>query len=898
MAAGGALAFAPVEYAITTWAYAGSTSPWSKLRLVALVGTLALLLWLILAGALAAALAAHRLLRARIAPDAAAAPGLFAPSPLDGGIRRGVPRVWTAVATCLLLALAVQRAGAWALERFKEPELTAGLIAALATLAALAAVPLARGLALAAEAGARALVPLGAWSPLGRWRPAGLALAGLVGVGLAVTWVLVPASRSVLPVRLAISASVVALGMGLGARRFALRRRGARDRAAARRRAAVLAASAAVLAPATLAWWGADLETKYVAVTASPALEQLIGLVRIANDLDRDGFGSLLGEADCAPLTAGVHPGAPDAPNDGIDQNCDGRDFSLADVAVPAGEAVAVPEAFRREWNILLVTIDTVRYDRTSFGGYRDGPKRRDTTPRLAELASRSTSFAFAQAPSAGTMASIPAILTSRYFHSGIAIDESFAPPKIMPENVTLPEIVKRGGYRTGAIGSHEWWNDWGLEQGVDEFDNSIGRTRDPFRVAADKVTDHALAFISRHQGRKWFLWAHYIDPHGRYVPHPDVADYGTSESDRYDAELRWTDQELGRLLAELRRMPSHASTIIIVTSDHGDSMGEHSVPVGTHGTALYREMLHVPLIIHVPDGKQRVIRGAVTNLDIVPTVAALAGIPIDDLQLEGRSLVGALFHGQEDRERIVFAETNAPHKQRAAISEQWKLIYYLNNNLYELFDLAADPWEQTNLAPKSPLQLAGMKRALEGWMDRVLYARDPVFNQAYRRIAQVLLREAPSPEVASAGQHLGGGAIEVLGASLDPATPIAPGGRVDVLVYFRVAEPTSQSFRFQVAAWPSAPGAPLDAPAPAAALRSAVRVPADGAYPTDRWRKGEYLRERFTFVLPAAWRGEALSVALIATDVASGQRARATGAAPANDPMMLTLGALRARGR
>jgi arylsulfatase A-like enzyme len=894
MATGGALAFAPIEYAIATWAYAGSTSPWSKLRLVALVATLALVLWLILAAALAAVLTAHRVVRARIDPEAAAAAGLFAPSPLDGGIRRGVPLVWAGVATCLLLALAVQRAGAWALDRFKEPQLTAGLIAAVAVLAALAAVPLARGLAFAAAAGGRALAALGPWCPLGRWRAAGVALAALVLTVLAVTWSVSPQSRSVLPVRLAISAIVVALGMGLGARHASLRRRRPRDR----RRGAAVAASCAVLATTTLVWWGADLETKYVAVTASPALEELIGLVRTANDLDRDGFGSLLGEADCAPLTAGIHPGAADVPDDGIDQNCDGRDLSLADLAVPAGDDLPVPDAFRRDWSFLLLTIDTVRYDRTSFGGYRDGPKRRDTTPRLAELAARSTSFAFAQAPSAGTMASIPAILTSRYFHSGIAIDEGFLPPKIMPENTTLPEVMKRGGYRTGAIGSHEWWNDWGIEQGVDDFDNSIGRTRDPFRVAADQVTDHALAWISRHQGQKWFLWAHYIDPHGRYVAHPDVVDYGRSEPDLYDAELRWTDQEIGRLLAELRRLPSHANTIIIITSDHGDSMGEHNVPVGTHATALYRELIHVPLVVYVPDGQGRVVRGAVTVLDILPTIAAIAGIPIDDLQVEGRSLVPALFHGKEDRERIVFAETNAPHKQRAAISEHWKLIYYLSNNLYELFDLAADPWEKTNLAPRSPLAMGTMKRALEGWMQRVLYARDPLFNQAYRRIAQVVLRDPPTPDVPAAGQRLAEGAIggiDVLGVSRDPATPIAPGARVDVLVYFRVAEPTPRSYRFQLVVWPAAAGAPLDAPVPAAALRSPSRVTAEGAYPTDRWPRGELIRERFTFTLPADWRGDALSVGLVATDVVTGQRVRATGAAPAGDPMMLALGALPA---
>src|SRR5262249_23671941 len=158
--------------------------------------------------------------------------------------------------------------------------------------------------------------------------------------------------------------------------------------------------------------------------TASPALEKLIGLVRTANDLDRDGFGSLLGENDCGPFDKAIHPGATDLPDDGIDQNCDGRDFTLRPSAAPSGPAVAVPAQFKRsDWNVLLITIDTVRYDHTSFGGYKNGPKKRDTTPRLAELAQRSTSFTFCNAPSAGTMASIPAIITSKFFHSGLALD-------------------------------------------------------------------------------------------------------------------------------------------------------------------------------------------------------------------------------------------------------------------------------------------------------------------------------------------------------------------------------------------------------------------------------------------------------------------------------------------
>jgi arylsulfatase A-like enzyme len=943
MATGGALAFAPVEYALTLATYVGTSTFASKLRLIALVATLSLVLWLLLALAMAGLLVAARIVHAQLDPEGARGPGLFVASPLERGIRAGVPKLWAAIVALIGAGATVDRGALWAIQNFKEQQLIAGLIAAFAVAAMLFAVVLYRVLAFAIRAGGEGLAPLvGPANTLGRWRAAGVAFAGMIGGGMGAVWAALPQSRSVIPVRSIVAAIVVALGMGLGlyvryhapklrpeiarigaaiivvcacgvlvwradmssaiALSIALVTGGAiarfvwrapRDRRTGLR----IAGGTLVLLVGTFLWWGADLETRYMALTASEPLEKLVGVVHVANDVDRDGFGSLLGEVDCAPFDSKIHPGAVDTPDDGIDQDCDGEDLKMSDLlAPPPGPKVTIPDRFKKPWNVLLITIDDLRYDRTTFGGYAKQEKHRDTTPNLSKLVARSTTFDWCQAPAAGTMASIPAILTSKFFHSGIALDEDHNPPKIRPENVILPEIMKGAGYYTGVIGSHDWWNDWGLDQGVDEYDNSIGKTPDAFRVAADKVTNHILAWISRNQGRKWFMWAHYIDPHGRYVAHPDVVDWGNEEPDLYDAEIKWTDQEVGRLLDRMLELPSTANTIIIITSDHGDSMAEHTVPLGTHGTALYRELLHVPMIFYIPDAKPRAIRGAVTNLDILPTMAALAGIPIDDLEPEGRSLVGALFYGREDRERIVFAETNAPDKQRAAISEKWKLIYYLSSNVYELFDLTADDWEKTNLAPKHPPEMEPMRRALQGWMDRVLYAHDPLFNQAYRRIAEVVLRDPPAPEVAARDQRLADGRIEILGIGRDPATPIAPGAKVDVFVYFRVVEPATVAYRFQLVGWAASPGAPLDAPVAPSAMRSGSHVTADGAYPTDRWRKGELIRERFTLALPADWRDAALSVGLYAVDIASAQPARPTGAAPANEPMLFPLGALPAR--
>ncbi len=891
MAAGGVLVFAPIEYVLTLWEYVGETSLVSKLELIALTATLSSILWLLLVFALAALMLATRAVRTRIDPAAATGPGLFALRPLADGIRHGVPRLWAGVLGGLVLGFTIQRAAAWATERFKEPQLTAGVIAACAIGAVLICIPLHRGLVIAATTGARALAPFRAFNPLGRWRAAGLAFAGVVIAGIAVSWNLLPQSRSVLPVRMLLSLIVLACGLGLGALHVGWFRRRLRSK----QRALAIAGGWLAIVVSTLVWFGADPETKYTAYTASPAFEKLIELVRTANDFDRDGFGSLLGEVDCAPFDDTINPGTRDIPGDNIDQNCDGRDVTLAELIPPTGPYAPVPDSFRKDWNILFLTIDTVRYDHTSFGGYRD--KGRDTTPRLAELVAKSTNFTFAQAPAAGTMASVPAILTSRFFHSGVAFTDEPRPgwpPILLPENLMLAEIMKRGGYHTGAIGSHEWWSDWGIEQGFDEFDNTIGEKPDPFRVVADKITDHVLAFMSRNTKRKWFLWAHYIDPHGRYVPHPDVVDYGREDGDLYDGELRWTDQEVGRLLDEMKRMPQFAKTIVIVTSDHGESMGEHGIPLGTHGTALYRELTHVPLIFFIPDNPARTITGPVTPLDIVPTIAQLANIDVSHDRFEGRSLVASLFYGKEDKQRVVFSETNAPNKRRAAISDRYRLIYFLSSNIYELYDRVSDPAELTNLALKSSPALDTMKRELTNWMDRVMYDRDSKFNQAFRGFEDLLLREEPTIEVKAANQTIEDGKIEILGIGRDLQKPPIPSLATDVLVYFKPNQPTTTSYKLQLVAWPVDANAPITDPVPVSALRSNFRITADGSYPTTRWQKGEYIRDRFTIRLPNEWKTDSIAIALVVAPQANqSQKVRATGVSPSNDVNMFRLGTL-----
>jgi arylsulfatase A-like enzyme len=694
--------------------------------------------------------------------------------------------------------------------------------------------------------------------------------------------------RPVWPWRRIVTVVAFAAGCGLH-REWAARRRAA---VSAGRLGVALAAAALVFIPLTLTRIGASPQVKAVVSSASPSLEALVRAVRRANDLDGDGFGSLLGENDCRPRDKRVHPGARDLPDDGIDQNCDGRDFSMRDLAVPAGPERPVPPAFQKPYNVLLITIDTVRYDYTTFG-HRPGGRTRDTTPNLAKLAEMATDFTFAQAPSAGTMASVPAILTSKFFHSGIALDETNIkpgmPPRLKPENLTLPEIMKQGGYQTGAILSHEYFNDWGMTQGVDEYDNDIGKTHDPNRVSSDRVTDRALAWIARRPSGKWFLWLHYLDPHAQYVAHPDDTNWGDSPEDLYEAELHYTDKHIGRLLDELRRMPGGDRTIVVVTSDHGDAFNEHGF--SGHAIALTREILHVPLVIYVPDNPPRKLGQVVSNLDVVPTIAALCGIPTGDASFEGRSLVPQIFYGEEDPDRTVFAETNYPVPLRAAVTTTKKLIFNMKSNFYELYDLVGDPLEQKNLAGTRPEDLAKMRERLDRWLERVVFSRDALMSQVASRMQKVLLPGPPTPQVPVAGRSFDGGKVEILGYDLQPA---GPGGKAILAVYLHAIDRPTRVFRLGAALWAAPPGVAGAAAETVAMSPTQVRVGArvtlDGLLPSDRWRAGEYLREEFTLAIPPAWNAADVMIGLV-VGTNDGSKPDFAGPQPSSDPSCLTLG-------
>ena len=361
----------------------------------------------------------------------------------------------------------------------------------------------------------------------------------------------------------------------------------------------------------------------------------------------------------------------------------------------------AGPQAQRAHPHVLLVTIDTLRADR--LGSYGHAQAR---TPVLDRLAAEGARFADASTHAPLTYPAHVGILTGRY---PAVFDARLNGMNPLPAvATTLAERMKSAGYRTGAVvGSVILERAYGLDQGFDTYDDRIAvrpadmvATADMQRSAAE-VTTAALAWLSSGgagtAGAPWFLWAHYYDPH---LPYDAPAKYAGALPGRpYDAEIAFVDAELGRLLAAVDR----SRTLVVITSDHGEALGEHGEP--DHGFFLYDATLRVPLLMAGAAGAGRIAPRVVTeqvrSIDIAPTIADVAGLGPDP-EADGESLV-PLLQGKSRRDvPVSLAESWYPRlhfgwsELRSARVGEWK---YIAAPKPELYDLRTDAGERRNVA-------------------------------------------------------------------------------------------------------------------------------------------------------------------------------------------------------
>src|SRR5262249_4513510 len=169
------------------------------------------------------------------------------------------------------------------------------------------------------------------------------------------------------------------------------------------------------------------------------------------------------------------------------------------------------------------------------------------------------------------------------------------------------------------------------MDQGFDDYENSNARLHvgtDPAITrgsSSREQADAAIRWLDAHADRRFFLWVHFYDPHADYERHPGI-DFGSDAIARYDGEIRFTDDHVARVLAELARLGAAGKTAVTAPGAHGEGFGEHKI--AHHGYPLYAPQTKVPLIIYVPGLAPRRVSTPAGHVDLVPTLANLAGAP------------------------------------------------------------------------------------------------------------------------------------------------------------------------------------------------------------------------------------------------------------------------------
>ena len=393
--------------------------------------------------------------------------------------------------------------------------------------------------------------------------------------------------------------------------------------------------------------------------------------------------------------------------------------------------------------NVVLVTIDTLRADRV--GAYGDAAARTRTLDRLAR-GGVLVEDATVQVPE--TRPSHASLLTGRYpFEHGLR--DNYSPP-LKPDLPTLASVLSAAGYETAAfIGAYPVSADSGLGRGFERYDDPFG-SGESGRIErpAAEVVDAALAFLGKEGPRRpFFVWAHLFDPHYPYEPPPP---YDREFAKRpYDGEVAYADAQLGRLLEQLDRADLRARTLVVVTSDHGEGLGDHGED--EHLLFVYESTLRVPLVLSwpgvLPAGTR--IRGQFRSVDLMPTILGLLGVPGPATSGESRAEVlrrGGRIPDNESYVEALFGHLRFDYAPlRALRAEGWK---YIDLPKPELYRVADDPAEARNLFAERGGVAAKMRERLH------TYDRQPAAVPAAGASLDLAARE----RLAALGYVDGGG--------------------------------------------------------------------------------------------------------------------------------------------
>lgn len=373
-----------------------------------------------------------------------------------------------------------------------------------------------------------------------------------------------------------------------------------------------------------------------------------------------------------------------------------------------------------KEFNIILIVIDTLRSDHLPFYGYK-----KNTSPFLWKLSKKSVVFENAFSTSSWTSPATASLFTSLYpFQHGVLmgllairnakkIDPEIEVNRIPEDIETITEFLKKNGYQTYGVSDNlNIGKRQGFIQGFDEFKTFMYEQAPTVNATIKKWRKKLLA------NGKYFLYIHYMEPHAPY--HPREPWYNPYEDDKknrisaYDSEINFVDQHIKELF-ELFYWEKN--TLIVITADHGEGLWDHGL-MG-HGNSLFREEIQIPLMIYLPEKKTaKRIPTNVSIIDILPTVRDLMGLPASEND-EGVTLV-PLFEnrGSDLKKRDLFSHLcmKINNREGSGLREiKWKTTIYKKwhflaklPKLRRLFSLLLDKKEQYNKIEK------GKKIALE----------------------------------------------------------------------------------------------------------------------------------------------------------------------------------------